>query len=182
MAITKFLHMKENKNGAIDAHLKQAVAYILNPVKLGEANLAGGINCLPETAYEQMVSTKEMYGKLGGRQGYHAIISLPPGEGTPQDMYDIACEFARKAFHDEYEIVIAVHTDREHLHAHLVFNSVNMITGYKYQYHNGDWKKHYQPITNELCDKYGYTIMPAEYSEDSKNMTFPSPIRVLTYF
>ena len=81
MAITKFLHMKENKNGAIDAHLKQAVAYILNPVKLGEANLAGGINCLPETAYEQMVSTKEMYGKLGGRQGYHAIISLPPGEG-----------------------------------------------------------------------------------------------------
>ncbi len=181
MAITKFLHMKENKNGAIDAHLKQAVAYILNPVKLGEANLAGGINCLPETAYEQMVSTKEMYGKLGGRQGYHAIISLPPGEGTPQDMYDIACEFARKAFHDEYEIVIAVHTDREHLHAHLVFNSVNMITGYKYQYHNGDWKKHYQPITNELCDKYGYTIMPAEYSEDSKNMSRPEWEREKSY-
>ena len=173
MAITKLMNMKASKNGKIDVHLKNSIAYILNSKKLGDANLAGGINCLPELAYEQMKSTKELFGKIGGRQGYHYVLSLKPGEGDPQIMYDIAMRFAEELFHDEYEVVVTVHTDRDHIHSHLVFNSVNLVNGYKYQYHNGDWQKMIQPITNRLCQEYGLHITPAEYVKEPQNVARP---------
>lgn len=181
MAITKVMHMKASKNRQIDVHLKQAINYILKPEKLGDANLVGGINCLPETAYEMMKGTKMMFQKTGGRQGYHLVISLKPGEGTPEQMYDIAKRFAEELLHNEYEAVVAVHTDREHLHAHIVLNSINMINGYKFQYHNGDWKAIIQPFTNRLCEEYGLDIMPAEYSKDPKNMSRPEWERENSY-
>lgn len=173
MAITKTMHMKASGKGKIDVHLEHAINYILQPKKLGNANLTGGINCLPDAAYEQMKATKQMFGKTGGRQGYHFVISLKPGEGTPEIMYDIAMRFAEEAFGGEYETVVAVHTDRNHLHAHIIINSVNMVTGYKFQYHEGDWKYKFQPITNKRCDEYGLHITPAEYSKEPKNMARP---------
>lgn len=173
MAITKTMHMKASGKGKIDIHLEHAINYILQPKKLGDANLAGGINCLPDMAYQQMRATKQMFGKTGGRQGYHFVISLKPDEGTPEIMYDIAMRFAEEAFGGEYETVVAVHTDRNHLHAHIIINSVNMVTGYKFQYHEGDWKYKFQPITNKLCDEYGLHITPAEYSKEPKNMARP---------
>ena len=181
MAITKVMHMKASGKARIDIHLEHAINYILQPKKLGDANLAGGINCLPDTAYEQMKSTKQMFGKAGGRQGYHFVLSLKPGEGTPGIMYDIAIRFAEKAFGGEYETVVAVHTDRNHLHAHIIINSVNMVTGYKFQYHEGDWKYKFQPITNKLCDEYGLHITPAEYSKEPKNMARPQWERDLVF-
>lgn len=120
-----------------------------------------------------MKVTKRMFGKTGGRQGYHFVISLNPGEGTPEIMYDIAMRFAEEAFAGEYEAVVAVHTDREHLHAHIIINSVNMVTGYKFQCRDGDWKYKFQPITNKLCKEYGLHITPAEYSKEPKNMARP---------
>lgn len=173
MAITKTMHMKASGKGKIGIHLEHAINYILQTKKLGNSNLTGGINCLPDTAYEQMKATKQMFGKAGGRQGYHFVISLKPGEGTPEIMYDIAIRFAEKAFGGKYETVVAVHTDRNHLHAHIIINSVNMVTGYKFQYHEGDWKYKFQPITNKLCDEYGLHITPAEYSKEPKNMARP---------
>ena len=173
MAITKMMHMKASSKARIDIHLEHSINYILQPKKLGEANLAGGINCLPEMAYRQMKATKQMFGKTGGRQGYHFVISLKPGEGTPEIMYDIAMRFAEEAYAGEYEAVVAVHTDREHLHAHIIINSVNMVTGYKFQCRDGDWKYKFQPITNKLCEEYGLHITPAEYSKEPKNMARP---------
>ena len=173
MAITKTMHMKASGKGKIGIHLEHAINYILQPKKLWDANLAGGINCLPDSAYEQMKATKQMFGKAGGRQGYHFVISLKPGEGTPEIMYDIAMRFTEEAFGGEYETVVAVHTDRNHLHAHIIINSVNMVTGYKFQYHEGDWKYKFQPITNKLCEEYGLHITPAEYSKEPTNMARP---------
>ena len=173
MAITKMMHMKASSKARIDIHLEHSINYILQPKKLGEANLAGGINCLPEMAYRQMKATKQMFGKTGGRQGYHFVISLKPGEGTPEIMYDIAMRFAKETFAGEYEAVVAVHTDREHLHAHIIINSVNMVTGYKFQCRDGDWKYKFQPITNKLCEEYGLHITPAEYSKEPQNMARP---------
>ena len=167
------MHMKASSKARIDIHLEHSINYILQPKKLGEANLAGGINCLPEMAYRQMRATKQMFVKTGGRQGYHFVISLKPGEGTPDIMYDIAMRFAEEAFAGEYEAVVAVHTDREHLHAHIIINSVNMVTGYKFQCRDGDWKYKFQPITNKLCEEYGLHITPAEYSKEPKNMARP---------
>ena len=173
MAITKVMHMKASSKARIDIHLEHSINYILQPKKLGETNLVGGINCLPDMAYQQMKATKQLFGKTGGRQGYHFVISLKPDEGTPEIMYDIAMRFAQEAFRGEYEALVAVHTDRNHLHAHIVINSVNMVTGYKFQYGNGDWKAYFQPITNKLCEEYGFHITPAEYSKEPTNMSRP---------
>ena len=96
-------------------------------------------------------------------------------------MYDIAMRFAEEAFAGEYEAVVAVHTDREHLHAHIVINSVNMVTGYKFQCRDGDWKYKFQPITNKLCEEYGLHITPAEYSKEPKNMARPQWEREQTF-
>lgn len=181
MAITKVGCMKASKKKQKDIHLKNSINYILNPMKLGMVNLAGGINCPLEIAYEQMKATKEMFQKTGGRQGYSLIISLKPGEGTPEIMYDIAMRFTDIFLKGKYEAVVAVHTDRAHLHAHIVFNSIDMTEGYKFQYHNRDWKHILQPITNQLCEEYGLEIMPAEYSEDPKNMSRPEWEREQSY-
>lgn len=170
MAITKIMCMKSAEHGNVSAHLKHSIAYICNEGKTENGSLVGGINCLPDFAYEQMIGTKEMFGQTGGRQGYHFIISLKSGEGTKEQMYEITRRFAEEFLGGEYEGVFSVHTDKDHLHGHLVFNSVNMVTGRKYAYKKGDWKNVIQPITNRLCEEYGLSIVAAEYSKASVNM------------
>ncbi|MBQ9134756.1 MAG: relaxase/mobilization nuclease domain-containing protein, partial [Lachnospiraceae bacterium] len=170
MAITKIMCMKSAEHGNVAAHLKHSLAYICNEAKTENGSLVGGINCLPDFAYEQMIGTKEMFGQTGGRQGYHFIISLKPGEGTKEQIYEITRRFAEEFLGGEYEGVFSVHTDKDHLHGHLVFNSANMVTGRKYAYKKGDWKNVIQPITNRLCEEYGLSIVAAEYSKDPVNM------------
>ena len=72
---------------------------------------------------------------------------------------------------DDYEAVYAVHTDREHMHGHLIWNSVSLTTGKKYNSPKGNWKNHLQSITNKYCDELGLSIMPAEYSRNPKNIS-----------
>ena len=103
MAITKIMCMKSAEHGNVAAHLKHSLAYICNEAKTEKGSLVGGIKCLPDFAYEQMIGTKEMFGQTGGRQGYHFIISLKPGEGTKEQMYEITRRFAEEFLGGEYE-------------------------------------------------------------------------------
>ena len=172
MAITKILNIMESEGRNPASHLKNALEYIQNPDKTEECVLVGGINCLPDTAFEQMEETKNIFHKTGKRQGYHVIISFSPEEEVTaeQAMYVLE-HFAKDVLGDDYEAVYAVHTDREHMHGHLIWNSVSMTTGKKYNSPKGNWKNHLQPITNKYCDELGLSIMPAEYSRNPKNIS-----------
>ena len=172
MAITKILNIKESEGRNPASHLKNALEYIQNPNKTEECVLVGGINCLPDTAFEQMEETKNIFHKTGKRQGYHVIISFSPEEKVTaeQAMYVLE-HFAKDELGDDYEAVYAVHTDREHMHGHLIWNSVSMTTGKKYNSPKSNWKNHLQPITNKYCDELGLSIMPAEYSKNPKNIS-----------
>ena len=172
MAITKILNIKESEGRNPASHLKNALEYIQNPDKTEECVLVGGINCLPDTAFEQMKETKNIFHKTGKRQGYHVIISFSPEEKVTveQAMYVLE-HFAKDVLGDDYEAVYAVHTDREHMHGHLIWNSVSMTTGKKYNSPKSNWKNHLQPITNKYCDELGLFIMPAEYSKNPKNIS-----------
>ena len=172
MAITKILNIKESEGRNPASHLKNALEYIQNPDKTEECVLVGGINCLPDTAFEQMEETKNIFHKTGKRQGYHVIISFSPEEKVTaeQAMYVLE-HFAKDVLGDDYEAVYAVHTDREHMHGHLIWNSVSMTTGKKYNSPKGNWKNHLQPITNKYCDELRLSIMPAEYSRNPKNIS-----------
>ena len=172
MAITKILNIQESDGRNPASHLKNALEYIQNPDKTEECVLVGGINCLPDTAFEQMEETKNIFHKTGKRQGYHVIISFSPEEKVTaeQAMYVLE-HFAKDVLGNDYEAVYAVHTDREHMHGHLIWNSVSMTTGKKYNSPKGNWKNHLQPITNKYCDELGLSIMPAEYSRNAKNIS-----------
>ena len=172
MAITKILNIQESDGRNPASHLKNALEYIQNPDKTEECVLVGGINCLPDTAFEQMEETKNIFHKTGKRQGYHVIISFSPEEKVTaeQAMYVLE-HFAKDVLGDDYEAVYAVHTDREHMHGHLIWNSVSMTTGKKYNSPKNNWKNHLQPITNKYCDELGLSIMPAEYSRNPKNIS-----------
>ena len=172
MAITKILNIMESEGRNPASHLKNALEYIQNPDKTEECVLVGSINCLPDTAFEQMEETKNIFHKTGKRQGYHVIISFSPEEKVTaeQAMYVLE-HFAKDVLGDDYEAVYAVHTDREHMHGHLIWNSVSMTTGKKYNSPKVNWKNHLQPITNKYCDELGLSIMPAEYSRNSKNIS-----------
>ena len=171
MAITKILNIQESDGRNPASHLKNALEYIQNPDKTEECVLVGGINCLPDTAFEQKEETKNIFHKTGKRQGYHVIISFSPEEKVTaeQAMYVLE-HFAKDVLSDDYEAVYAVHTDREHMHGHLIWNSVSMTTGKKYNSPKSNWKNHLQPITNKYCDELGLSIMPAEYSKNPKNI------------
>lgn len=171
MAITKILYLNEAQTGNPAGHLKNALEYIQNPEKTEERVLVGSINCLPETAFEQMMDTKVTYGKTDKRQGFHIMISFVPGEATEEQAFDIVGRFAQEYLGDKYEAVYAVHNDKEHMHGHIVFNSVSFETGAKYDYRKGEWKRRMQPLTNKLCAEYGLNIMPAEYAKEPKNLS-----------
>ena len=172
MAITKILNIKEAKGRNPASHLENALNYIQNPDKTEECVLVGSINCLPDTAFEQMTETKNIFHKTGNRQGYHVIISFSPEEKVTaeQAMYVLE-HFAKAVLGDDYEAVYAVHTDREHMHGHLIWNSVSLTTGKKYNSPKGNWKNHLQPITNKYCGELGLSVMPAEYSRNPKNIS-----------
>lgn len=156
MAVTVLKHLKEAKTGPKSQHLKNAIRYILNPEKTDHGLLTGG-NCGTEVMeiYQSMVGVKEEFEKTGGRQGYHFVISFAPGECDELTCLKVGREFCEKYLGDGYQYVYAVHTDHAHRHCHIVFNSVNQITGLKYHYSDGDWERYIQPVTDAICREHG---------------------------
>ncbi len=172
MAITKILNIHCATKGNPAAHLKNALEYIRNPDKTEQCRLVGSVNCLPDSTYEQILDTKQVHGKSGKRQGYHVIISFPPDEVvTPEQEGVVAEGFMVDVLKGEYEAVYAIHTDKEHTHIHIIWNSVNLITGEKYNSPKGNWKNYLQPVTNKYCELLGLEIMPAEYAKNPVNMS-----------
>ena len=111
MAIAKILNINCATEGNPATHLKNALEYIQNPDKTEQCHLVGSVNCLPDTAYEQMLDTKSLYGKPGKRQGYHVIISFPPEESvTPEQAKFVAEGFIGDILNGEYETVYGIHS------------------------------------------------------------------------
>ncbi|MDD3414804.1 MAG: relaxase/mobilization nuclease domain-containing protein [Lachnospiraceae bacterium] len=159
MAISKVMHMKDSGSGFHGRHLRRSINYILNPDKTQDGRLIGGVNCQPDMAFEQMKETKRKFGKVDQRQGYHIVLSFKEGEITPDTAYEITEKFIEQYLRNQYEVVFSVHDNTDHIHSHIVFNSVSCIDGRKYHYKKGDWEKEIQPITNELCEEYGLSIL-----------------------
>jgi hypothetical protein len=146
-------------------HLRQAIDYILVPEKTGEKLYISGVNCQVPYAYDQMKATKVQFGKTDKRQGYHIIISFEEDEVDAHTAFEIVGRFVDEYLKDEYQAVYAVHDNTTHLHGHIIFNSVNFLTGKKFRYEKGDWAKYIQPITNRLCEEYGLSTISIDGDE-----------------
>lgn len=184
MAITKILHINEGKQHA-GRHLYTAIRYITVPEKCGDGRYIGAINCLPDFAYEQMRDTKELFGKTDKRQAYHIIISFEEGEITADKAYQFMGRFVDEYLKGEYEAIYAIHDNTDHIHGHLIFNSVSKATGLKFRYKKGDWARFIQPVTNRLCEEYGLSTIDivadrsrAETLDDMRILRVKIPYRL----
>ena len=151
--------LNEEKTG-----LAAALAYVENPDKTHR--LVTGINCDADTALSDMRSTKKRWDKKGGILGYHIIHSYAPGEVTPDEAHAAGVEFAQRLLGDKYEVVVATHVDRDHLHCHIVFNSVSFVDGKKYR---SDFQSYFGDLrgtSNEVSRERGLSVIePAGYGK-----------------
>lgn len=118
-----------------------------------KAEVQSGVNVDDEFAKEQMKTTRMIFNKNDGRQGYHLIQSFDPEDNiTPEEANEIGQELAKEVAPD-HEITIYTHTDRDHIHNHICINSVNMNTGKKFV---NDRNKLYEMRnkSNVLCQRY----------------------------
>ena len=147
--------------------LSRALDYIedSNKTALGdEVILQSAINCTVENCYLDMQRTKERFGKPGGVVGYHLVHSYAPGETTPELAHEAGVEFARRLLGDKYQAVICTHVNKEHLHCHIVFNSVSFVDGVKYRNAFKDYFEDIRGISNEVSRKYGFSVIQPEGS------------------
>ena len=140
------------------APINTAIEYVTKEEKT-EQKLQSGIGCNPETAYDEMQATKEMYNKTGGRQYKHYVQSFAPGETTPEQAQAIGRELAEnnKAWQG-FEVLVVTHKDREHIHNHFIINSVSYEDGHKIQ----DGPKDLENLkrqSDELCKREGLSVI-----------------------
>lgn len=140
------------------SNLKNVINYVTKKEKT-TVKLVSGLHCSPESAYMEMQTTKELHSKTGGRTYKHIIQSFPPDEKiTPEQAHTIAMEFASTCpLFNGYEILVATHLDRGHLHSHFILNSVSFQTGRKFQMSKQDLQS-MKDLSDSICRKYNLSI------------------------
>lgn len=162
----------------IRTRLDRCVAYVLNHEKTdlsaaldyisraekntlpdGGTVLETALNCELARALQDMRDTKRRWGKPGGVLGYHLIHAYAPGEVTPEQAHAIGVEFAQRLLGDRYEAVVSTHLDREHVHCHIIFNSVSFVDGAKYKNTFHDYFGDIRGISNETSAAHGLSVI-----------------------
>ncbi|WP_242836383.1 relaxase/mobilization nuclease domain-containing protein [Ruminococcus sp. FC2018] len=167
MPIIHFANSKNQTTGG----LKKLLGYVSREkkTKLEDRRFVTGINCSPESTYEEMLLTKQMHKKTGGRLYYHLVQSFPKGyEIKPELAHKIALELTGKALKD-YECLVATHIDREHIHSHIVFNSVSFEDGRKYHSDNNSLHE-LMKLSDEICRQYGVAVLDKpKFGKENQN-------------
>lgn len=166
MAVTKLMNIKSSPRGR-GRHLYNSIRYIINPEKTKDGLLVGGnAGNEADEIYNVMIGTKRDWDKSDGRQGYHFVLSWKPGEIDEDRAYELVKEFCEEYLGEAYDYVFSIHDDHDHVHGHIVFNSVSRTTGYKYRYEKGDWEKYIQPVTDRICERHGLSRL--EYEKEKR--------------
>lgn len=178
MAITKIIVIKSRLDKRVNYALNEdktalnnVLEYAMDDNKIqGEQRLyESAVNCDKETAFQDMMQTKKHFGKTDKVQGYHIIQSFKPDEATPEIAHQIGVEFAKRCF-DKYESVVGTHLDKNHLHNHIVVNSVSFIDGRKYRNNFKDYYRDIRGTSDELCRAYGLSIIKEH--EQKKSISY----------
>lgn len=165
---------------AVNSHasIGRAVKYVMQDAKrcapegdTPEQSLADGINCFPDRAMEQMMLTKRLWEKTGGRTYKHFTQNFAPGESTPEEAHRIGLELAKRMeAWKGFEVLVVTHTDKHYWHNHFIVNSVNIDDGHKFQ-----WKKHdleeMKRINDELCMEHGLSVPEKGKTYDGRERT-----------
>ncbi len=157
MATINFIN---SPKGQSRAGMKAMIDYAMRPDKTqGEhCLLISGQHCSLESVYEEFINTKLMYGKDKGRRYYQFIQSFSPEEKiTPELAHQVALETA--AYYSDFEVLICTHTEREHIHSHVIINSVSFETGKKL-HQDMNAIEQLRTYSDGICKKYNLSICP----------------------
>lgn len=143
MAIVKIKTAKRDIKGIID--------YVTNPNKTNEL-LITGKDCSPETVVDEMEVVKEQHHKKDGTTYFHVIQSFSPNDNiTPEKAHEVGVNFAD--YFKNYQVLIATHIDKNHIHNHLIVNSVSFENGKKVHMSNKDLEQ-LKGYSNFLCNHF----------------------------
>ncbi|MEQ2930234.1 relaxase/mobilization nuclease domain-containing protein [Agathobaculum butyriciproducens] len=151
------------------AGIKTILNYVMKEEKT-EKKLLSCLNCTPDMVQEQMEFTKRLWGKNGGRTYKHFVQSFAPEENIdPVQAHQIACQLAasRPEWQD-FEVLIATHEDKKHIHTHFVVNSVSCVDGHKIQQSKAELQA-MKDDSDRLCMQHGLHITEKGKTFDGHN-------------
>lgn len=155
--------------------LRQALHYAQNGKKTVSADerfcFVTGIGCRAETAYEEMTAVKRRFGKTAGNVAYHAYQSFKPGEVTPEQCHTLGVRLAKQLWGKDYQVLVATHLDRNHLHNHFLINSVSFINGRKF---NDDKRCYYRlrAASDALCREQALSVIQNSKGHTPRSIYF----------
>ena len=151
--------------------MKSVMRYVSQTSKtlLDGQQLVSGIDCQPETAFDEFLSTKLLHHKDGGVMFYHMVQSFPKGANIdPRTAHEAARQLA--GYFEGCEVLVCTHTDREHIHSHCIINSVNFETGRKV--HMADEQIQELRIRNDqICEELGLPKFQKDEQRQSRGMS-----------
>ena len=140
---------------AVSRGLKGILEYVKDREKTIDS-LISGVNCVGETALDEFEAVKKQFRKTDGRGYYHIVQSFSPDDPLDFDTaHEIGVKFAE--YFNGYQCVVATHMNTEHIHNHIIMNSVNYETGQKYHQSARDMQMA-KEFSNQLCLQYGLSI------------------------
>lgn len=131
--------------------------YITNKDKTESALYVDVFNCSRENAVEQMITTQYEKGKshrVDGILAYHLVQSFKDFETTPDIAHQCGVELVQRLFADRFQVVLATHVDKDHLHNHIIFNAVSFTDGYKYRNQFRDYFGDIRSISDQICREH----------------------------
>lgn len=153
--------MAVTKIKAIRSTLDKAIRYICNPEKTQGMLLVDSHGCVPEFAAQQMEATAKQNKRGGCRKAYHLMQSFAPEDNiTPENALEIGRQFADGVTKGKHQYVISIHTDRDHIHCHIIFNAVDSREYKKYRYAGYSERDRIRDISDQLCRDNGLSVPP----------------------
>ena len=153
---------------------KEAYKELHNVIEYAEADFktenqyyVSSLNCSVESAYEEMLITKQQYNKTGGILGFHAFQSFVEGEVTPEQAHAIGVKLAKEMWGDRFEVIVSTHLNTKHIHNHFVINSVSFKDGKRY-YDKRETYARLRQLSDSLCEEYGLSVLEEKPCRNSK--------------
>ena len=179
LAATRLIPMRKNKGKSIGACLHNHTSYIQNPDKTEQGELVSSYQCSPLTVDEEFLLTKRLYEQTTGRSqksdviAYQVRQSFKPGEVTPEEANRIGYEFAERFLKGKHAFIVATHTDRAHIHNHIIYNSTALDGTRKFK---NFWLSSFavQRLSDLICLEHQLsTIEYKPYRERQKRIVYP---------
>jgi hypothetical protein len=122
------------------------------------AEVSNSLDCDVDYVRNQFKATREIWGKNGGIQAHHVIQSFKPDEVDPQQANKIGLQLAEKLAKG-HEVAVYTHTDKDHIHNHIVINAVNYEDGRKFHAHGQEAIDRFRDVSDQLCKEHGLSIV-----------------------